>query len=321
MNVRDLEAFIAVVDAGSIVTAAEKLHVTQPAVTRRIQNLERHLGAELLMRPTKPLRPSPSGLTVYEMGRRVLGSVEDLRAAFRSGAELSGEFRLGVSPYIAETAMTQPLDVLRAEFAAMKVQVVSGWSSVLAEKVRSHQLDAAGIYIANEDASGDGLTWDPIAEQSYVVVAARNSGLDGRVSLKKLRKIPWVLNQDGCGFRKLIGRTHERVGLTFEVAVEAMGSDLQLSLVSRNVGLGVLPARVFNRSHWRDKVKVIEIPELKSRMGVWLVYRSESGRLNAPIMRFRAALEAEYSRMATTRSGSASRRKRSKRHQAKRRQA
>ena len=313
MNVRDLEAFLAVVDAGSIVTAAEKLHVTQPAVTRRIQNLERHLGVELLARPTKPLRPSPSGLTVYEMGRRVLSSVEDLRAAFRSSAELSGELRLGISPFIAETAMGPPLDALRAEFSRMKVQIVSGWSGALVDKVRSRQLDAAGVYIANDDAIGEGLTWDPIAEQSYVVVAARNSALDGRVSLKKLKKIPWVLNQDGCGFRQLIRRTHEKAGLPLEVAVEAIGLDLQLSLVSRNVGLGVLPARMFDRSHWQDKVKVIEIPELKTRMGVWLVCPSESGRLSAPITRFRAALEAEYSRTAAEKTGSAGRRRNSKR--------
>jgi DNA-binding transcriptional LysR family regulator len=61
LNTRDLEAFVAVVESGSMVRAAEKLHLTQPGLTRRVQNLESTLGNELLDRQSKPLKPTAAG--------------------------------------------------------------------------------------------------------------------------------------------------------------------------------------------------------------------------------------------------------------------
>jgi len=61
MNTRDIEAFLAVVDTGSIVGAAQRLNLTQPGVTRRVQNLEQNLGIDLLDRQSKPLKPTAAG--------------------------------------------------------------------------------------------------------------------------------------------------------------------------------------------------------------------------------------------------------------------
>ena len=80
MNTRDVEAFLAVVETGSIVAASARLNLTQPGVTRRIQSLELVLGAELLDRESKPLRPTAAGREAYEQGRRLIGVIEDLRS-------------------------------------------------------------------------------------------------------------------------------------------------------------------------------------------------------------------------------------------------
>ena len=78
MNTHDIEAFIAVVETGSISAAAARLNLTQPGITRRVQNLEASVGAGLLDRMSKPLKPTSAGREAYELGRRVLRSVDDL---------------------------------------------------------------------------------------------------------------------------------------------------------------------------------------------------------------------------------------------------
>jgi Bacterial regulatory helix-turn-helix protein, lysR family len=80
MNLIDLEAFVSVVDHGSVVAAAASLHLTQSAVTRRIQNLEDVLGMPLLDRKTRPLQPTRAGQETYEFAKPVLSSVNDLKA-------------------------------------------------------------------------------------------------------------------------------------------------------------------------------------------------------------------------------------------------
>jgi DNA-binding transcriptional LysR family regulator len=68
MNTRDLEAFLAVVETGSIVGASARLHLTQPGVSRRIQSLEEQLGVALLDRQSKPLKPTAAGRETYMTG-------------------------------------------------------------------------------------------------------------------------------------------------------------------------------------------------------------------------------------------------------------
>src|SRR5271155_1901807 len=75
MNLIDLEAFVSVVDHGSIVAAAAALHLTQSAVTRRVQNLEDALGSPLLDRQIRPLQPTLAGQETYAFAKPVLSSV------------------------------------------------------------------------------------------------------------------------------------------------------------------------------------------------------------------------------------------------------
>jgi DNA-binding transcriptional LysR family regulator len=89
MNLIDLEAFVSVVDHGSVVAAAAGLHLTQSAVTRRIQNLEDALGTPLLDRQTRPLQPTRAGQETYEFAKPVLSSVNDLKTGIMHGGEPS----------------------------------------------------------------------------------------------------------------------------------------------------------------------------------------------------------------------------------------
>ena len=82
------------------------MNLTQPGVTRRIQNLEELLGAELLDRLSKPLKPTAAGYETYEQGRRLLRMLDDLKSGVAKDGIVRGEFRLGISPYLSETGLT-----------------------------------------------------------------------------------------------------------------------------------------------------------------------------------------------------------------------
>jgi DNA-binding transcriptional LysR family regulator len=116
VNLIDLEAFVSVVDHGSIVAAAATLHLTQSAVTRRIQNLEDTLGIPLLDRETRPLQPTPAGQETYEFARPVLNSVSDLKAAVMQNGEPSDDFRFGLPRSFGDKALGGPIPNLHAEF-------------------------------------------------------------------------------------------------------------------------------------------------------------------------------------------------------------
>lgn len=289
MNTRDLAAFVAVVDTGSIVAAARRLHITQPGVTRRIQSLEQALDAVLLDRQSKPLRPTSAGRDAYRLGRRVLQAEADLREHFAKDGEPRGEFRLGVPQFVSQLVLAEPLDRLRAAHGALTLQVTTGWSPHILEQLKSHALDCAVLMVPEHTPKPDKLVVHVLACLDTVVVAPPALDLPGRpLDLADLASHAWVLNQDGCGLRLAVRQALERAGLPFQIAVEAPTAELQLSLVERGLGLGLVTGAQLASS--RANVRRLEVRGFRPRVDVWMAHEADVGRLATPIALLREAL-------------------------------
>lgn len=295
MNTRDVRAFVAVVDTGSIVQAAAQLHLTQPGVTRRVQSLEALLGIELLNRQSKPLRPTAAGLEIYRKGRDLLDAEASLLALARTDTEPTGEFRLGMPPYLAERALAGPIDQLRLRFPGLTLRIHSSWSPGLMEQVEQGQLDVSAVLLSESSPPPQAMTAHAFDRQPIRIVAAPSLGLRGRVSLKDLSAFPWVLSQNGCGMRSTLRRTMEERGLPCNVGVEAFGSDLQLSLVARGTGIGIVTPDLLAASPYRKQVKVLTVTDFQMDMIAWLIHRALPPRLEVPV-----ALLLEQLRLLTS---------------------
>lgn len=291
MNTRDLQAFVAVVDSGSMVRAAEKLHLTQPGLTRRVQNLETMLGVELLDRQSKPLKPTAAGNEVYALARTVLRAVDDLLVVASPESEPSGELRIGMPPFLAEMALEKPVDLLRCAFPRLTLRVTAGWSPALVQSVERASLDASIVLVPSGFAPPETLRGTRLAFLPTVIVAARTLGLpDTPVTLADLARYEWVLNQDGCGMRSVLRRALEAAGMPFNVAVEAFGSELQLSLVARGLGIGLVTPDMLERTVHRPALQVIETTDFRTGVDVWFIHGSVPARLMRAIDLLRCAL-------------------------------
>lgn len=309
MNTRDLQAFVEVIDSGSMVRAAEKLHLTQPGLTRRVQSLETTLGVPLLDRQSKPLKPTGAGKEVYVLARAVLRSVDDLLAVAAPGSDPAGDLKIGVPPFLSELALEMPIDRLRAAFPRLTLRVTAAWSPALLERAMRAEVDAAVVMMPASATLPETVTATLLAVQPTVIVAARALGWPReadknqagkkqagknrgapRLTLAELARYPWVLNQDGCGMRSALGRAFAASSQRFEVAVEAFGSELQLSLVARGVGLGVVTPHQLAASAHKDALQVIEAPEFSGGLNVWLVHGTLPGRLMRPMALLRDTL-------------------------------
>lgn len=292
MNIRDLEAFVAVVETGSIVGASARLNLTQPGVTRRIQNLENGLATALLDRQSKPLKPTVAGREAYEHGRRVLRSLDDLKAGVAPEGELTGEFRIGVLPYLSEAALAVPLDRLRQTFPRLILRITTGWSPRLLEQAARSELDAVALCLADGVDPPDGLVGDALGAQEVLLVAAPALQVPRPARLLDLSRFSWVMNENGCGFRGFIRHRFDAARLPFQVGIEALSSDLRMSLVARGLGIGIVTPGAFAASPWRDAVEVVDCPEFRPRVQAWLLHRPPAGRLGPAMDLFGTALRA-----------------------------
>jgi DNA-binding transcriptional LysR family regulator len=301
MNTRDIEAFLAVVETGSIVAASARLNLTQPGVTRRIQSLEDMLGAELLDRQSKPLKPTAAGRLAYEHGRSVLRALEDLKSGASAEQQPTGEFRLGITPYLSEASLAEPLDRLRADFPTLSLKVMAAWTPELVEQLVRNELDAAAICLTEGIEPPEPFVAEPLGSQPIIIVASpkfdlpATARLEDLATLEDLSRCPWVMNKDGCGFRHALRRAFDAARLPFHVAVEAISPDLRLSLVARGIGIGFSTPASLAASPLRDQIRVVELKDFRLSVCAWLVHRPPAGRLAQPLAVFKDALLAELS--------------------------
>ena len=284
MNLIDLEAFVSVVDRGSIVAAAAQLHLTQSAVTRRIQNLEDVLGLPLLDRHTRPLQPTRAGQETYEFAKPVLSSVNDLKAGIMHGGEPSGDFRFGMSRSLGDLAIGSPIRCLRADLPKVRIQAFVQWSGVLLERLATRALDCAVVLLPEGSTPPASLTSECLGATPFTIVAAKTNRLSQPATLEELASNAWVLNPHGCGVRQSLEAAFLQRGLPFVSGVEAEGYELHLSLVSEGVGLGLVMPQVLHSSVLRKHIKPVAVKGLSLMQNAWILHSRHIGRL-APAVR------------------------------------
>jgi DNA-binding transcriptional LysR family regulator len=284
MNLQDIEAFVAVAEAGSVNRAATRLNLTQPAMTRRIQSFEAAMGsAPLFNRTTKPAALTSLGSHVLERCRRVLTAVAELEACTAKTVDPAGHFRAGVAHGLGEMVMTSPLEALRRTFPRIRLQVSSNWSTHLIEDVRNGGLDCAVGLLTQAHTVPAGLTGVALGTEQVVIVAtsklpAKSGGQPWR--LRDLAEMDWFLNPAGCGCRAALVKAFDRLQLSVHIAAEVFGEDLQLSLLSQSGGLGLVPRRQFEHSPHRKALQILDVRDFVVPATVTLIRSAAPGRFD-----------------------------------------
>jgi DNA-binding transcriptional LysR family regulator len=194
MELRELAAFVAVVEEGGLSAAARRLHVSQPALSQTISGLERELRVKLLTRGRTGTRPTEAGLTLAGEARAVLARYEQaLRAMARYTGEGGGILRLGVPLEFPAAVLSPALAELAAACPDVKVQVRQLPSAQQLAALRAGELD---VGLVRELPSGEQFDAILVTREELGVLlsaeqAVRLAGPDG-VALDALGGLEWL---------------------------------------------------------------------------------------------------------------------------------
>ncbi|MGA2993604.1 substrate-binding domain-containing protein, partial [Bradyrhizobium sp.] len=133
---------------------------------------------------------------------------------------------------------------------------------------------------------------DALDIQPLSVAAPQSLDLPSPATLQDLSPFPWIFNQDGCGFRSAIHRRFEQEHLSLRIGIEALSSDLRLSLVARGLGITLATRAAIESSPLRDALQIVPVRDFEPRVRAWIVRRPLVGRLVRPIECLTSALEA-----------------------------
>jgi DNA-binding transcriptional LysR family regulator len=156
MNLRHLEHWLALADTGSFSRAAEKLHITQSALSRSIQALEEDLGGPLVDRVGKKNELTPMGRSVLERARRIVHEAQELKqgAALLQQGGL-GALRVGLGSGPGAMLMTPWLVYMAQHHPTVQVTVSRGSTELQLTQLRERQLDALVVDVRRVEAAPD----------------------------------------------------------------------------------------------------------------------------------------------------------------------
>src|SRR3954462_6621490 len=204
MDTRQLQAFCEVVDRKSFSLAAEKLGVTQPAVSLQVRALEKRLGTQLLDRSGRRVEPTESGLKLYRSAQRLLPREDEIPSEPAGGAtgELDGTFEIGASTGPGGVLLSQLLCQFAEAHPALHVALSVFDTQTVVERVADRTLQLGVVGAAPRHR---GVEYEPFVRDTVILACPPGHAFGGRtVSLDEVRGETLIVMQDGAGVRQMI---------------------------------------------------------------------------------------------------------------------
>ena len=204
MDTRQLAAFCAVVERKSFSQAAERLGVTQPAVSLQIRSLEQRLGRQLLDRSGRRVEPTEAGLRLYVSAQRLLQAEEQMLEELDSDDEgvVSGTLELGASTGPGGSVVPVLLCEFQERHPDVRARLSVSDTQTVVARVADRELE---LGIVGAGRRHRGVTFEPFFRDEVVLAVPASHAFAGKtVTLEQLRTEPLIVMQEGAGVRQVI---------------------------------------------------------------------------------------------------------------------
>lgn len=295
MTIRHMMIFRTVCETGCHTTkAAEVLHMTQPAVSLAIKELEQYYGVRLFDRMGRRLQITDAGQHFLQYAIHISDLFADMETGLRDW-DSKGILRVGASITIGSQFLPGYVKAFSEACPGIDVRVTVEQSERLEQKLLANELDCALI---------EGVAHDPnIVSEPYmedhlsVICAAENGWTQGQtISKEEFQKQRFLLRETGSGTREVFEREMARAGLHIIPAWEAMSTTALVNAVINGLGIAVLPHRMILPAFRQGLISTVKVQDLSFRRNFYIIHHKDKF-LTASAKRFMALCknyEADY---------------------------
>lgn len=265
-----VQAFIAIADEGSFGGAAESLHVTQTALSRRLQNFEAFLGVRLIERTTRSVALTPIGRNFLPQARRLLA---DLGAALteirESGKSLRGDVTIACVPTVGVHYLPRVVQQYSTLHPDNRIRILDHASSDVAAAVQRRE---AEFGINMQGPQDPELASEPLLTDRFVLVCRKDHPLAGRNRLtwRQLQSHALILAGPESGNRPLLDLALQKQDVGLRPFYEVQRSSTAVGMVAAGVGVAVVPGLAIQRGSYPNLEIVPLVDPVVSRTLVLL---------------------------------------------------
>ena len=177
IDLDDLRGFVAVAELGSFHAAADALHLSQPALTRRLQKLEAMLGVQLVDRDTRQLRLSSVGRDFFFKAKRVLDDLDAAVLGIRElGDRATGEVTIGAVPTATYYFLPKVIEAFNAQYPRIRIRILDLSANDVLEAVKRGQAEFGINLLGAQEAD---LDFEPLLRDPFLFVCRNDHALAG----------------------------------------------------------------------------------------------------------------------------------------------
>lgn len=280
MDLKLVDCFMRVVEAGSINKAAVDMEITQPALSRRLNALEHDLGIQLLVREARGVKLTEAGTLLYNGARPLLRQAELLRDEL--GREARTQVSIGL-PFSMHRLVTAPFAAAEIPSrSAVSLRIYEGFIHHLREWMQQGLIDVAIMDV--EEGSGHSPLHDqtPLIREPLLLVGPVDAGLrpDRPASPEKLGGCKLILPGRPNLVRKSVDAYLKQHGQKFRRAADAETLQLCLSLVKDGLGYTVMP---YCAMHDFPQMGELSATPIQGLHITWSLYVSQARRHSAGV--------------------------------------
>jgi LysR family nitrogen assimilation transcriptional regulator len=269
MDLRQLEYFVQVVEAGGFSQAAAQLNLTQSALSRQVGHLESELGQRLLSRTGRGVLPTEAGTALHDHAKAILELADQVREELRAlKTSPRGHLSVGLPPRVAHVLTAPLVERFCERFPRAMLTVVEGLSTNLREWLISGRIDLALMF---EPAAAPQLTYEMRAQEPLVLAGpAEGDRLPARIDWPGLAKWPLVLPRSPNSVRLLVDSALRSRQAAVRIVAEVESVVSSLSLVARGIGCSVLPLSSLSAHQIGRHLQVARIGPPEVQLGLVL---------------------------------------------------
>jgi DNA-binding transcriptional LysR family regulator len=260
MDIAALTAFAEIVDTGSFSQAAQNLHLTQPAISKRIAKLEQALGTPLLDRIGRHIKPTEAGTELLGHSKKIFADISQAERAIREmSSEVSGNLHIATSHHIGLHRLPPILKTFSDRYPSVKMQIEFTDSEKAHTLVSDGDVELAIITLAleeNNQLKSTELWPDPL-----IVMAATTHPLATvkNLSLVELAKYSCVLPGLDTYTGQIVKNLFDKESLVLDASMATNYLETIKMLVSVGMGWTVLPKSMFDDSLIELKISKLSL--------------------------------------------------------------
>lgn len=270
-----LEVFVTVVEEQNFTRAAEKLHMTQPAVSQYIRQFENDIGTRLLERTNKFVRLNKAGDIVYHHAKQILGLYTNMQHLIDDLIhQTKGSLSIGASYTFGEYVLPKLIAQLKEAYPDIEPSIMIGNTATIADLVNRHQLD---IGIVEGHFKDQSLQEEKFAKDDMYIVASSNHRFakSGRTITKQdLQDEIWVIREPGSGTREATLKMLEEIGVKPKHHVYFSSTQSIKHAVEAGLGVTLLSKWAVQKELKYGDLKIIPVQGLPFRRVFSMITKS-----------------------------------------------